>query len=79
MMFKLTDLKTEGDVLGGPVSEDNVYLRAYGKVLPTIEIDAHGNYVEVMKRHTELKVGESILMDFNLSGSLGTYRCTRIE
>lgn len=67
MRFKLIDPKNDADVLGGPVTEDNVYLRAYG------------HPIEGERAVRELAVGESTLLKFNLSGTQGVYRCVRLE
>lgn len=58
---------TGENVLGGPVSEDNAYIRAYPRVLAG------------RKAINALAVGESTLAEYSLSGSKGVYRIVRID
>ena len=63
--FKLCNLKDE-DVMGGALSEDNVYIRTYGSALPG------------QKSALDLAEGESTLYRFRLSGQTGTYKIVRL-
>lgn len=64
-MFKVIDPATNEDVLGGAVSEDNVYIRVYARVC-----DGH-------KRIADLDVGESSQCKYSLSGTQGVYLVVR--
>ncbi len=55
------------DVLGGPVSEKNAYIAAYPRVL------------DDEPRIADLRVFESTMVEYSLSGSTGRYRIKRIE
>lgn len=56
------------DVLGGPVTEDNVYIKTYGSRL------------EGQKPVAELEVGEGSLHRYKLSGQKATvYKIVRVE
>ena len=63
--FTVVDGKGE-NVLGGAVSEDNVYIRAYPKLVDGPKL-------------LDLKVGEESVVEYNLSGSKGTYYVRRVE
>lgn len=63
--YTITD-KTDSDVLGGPVSEHNVYISAYAD--PGLG-----------KHPRDLEIGEHTWCTYSLSGSKGTYKVTRIE
>lgn len=66
-MFRILDGKDDL-VLGGDVSEDNVYVRVYGSTL-------RGE-----KRPTDLAIGESTRKRYALSGQKPTvYRILRIS
>ena len=66
--FVLKDTRTDEDVLGGPVTEDNAYVTLYGSPVNAGD-----------KSPKELNVGESVLRRYSLSGSSGTYRLVRLE
>jgi len=65
--FKIYDRKDGEDVLGGPVSEDNAYVRAYAKPLVG------------QKPPLSLEIGESSRCAFSLSGGYGEYTIIRVE
>lgn len=66
--FRITDPRTDEDVLGGAVSEDNAYIAAYGA--PVNKGDPHPR---------DLEIGASVLRRYSLSGTTGTYRIVRID
>lgn len=67
-MFKLVKPGTDEDVLGGAVSEDNVYIRTYGTRL------------KGEKPVADLEVGEGSLHRYKLSGQRATvYKIIRVE
>jgi hypothetical protein len=59
-MFRLQSLTTAEDVLGGAVTEDNVFIAAYGSVLPGY------------KHPSKLGVGETTRKKYALSGQRPT-------
>lgn len=66
--FKLVNPGTDEDVLGGAVTEDNVYIKTYGSRLAD------------QKPVAELEVGESSLHRYKLSGQKATvYQIVRVE
>lgn len=65
-MKKFRLMGKEGDVFGGRIYEDNVYLKTYGKI-------------EKGKPVCELELGESCLMKVRLSGETGLYRVLRCD
>lgn len=67
MKFKVLDPKNDEDVLGGEVSEDNVYIRTYGVPL------------KGEKRPVDLAIGETTMVRYSLSGTRGVYRIARTE
>lgn len=67
-LYRILDDRDGSDVLGATVSGDNVYVRAYGRLL-------HGE-----KRPEDLLVGESTRKRYNLSGQRPTvYRILRVS
>lgn len=64
MRFKLIKTGSQSDVLGGPVSEDHVYLSIYAQ------------YED--RRHTDLDVDEWCHCTIRLSGEKGAYTVVRI-
>ena len=68
MKFRIIDDKNDSIVLGGDVTEDNVYVRTYGALLPGEKLP------------TDLQVGESTRKRYALSGQKPTvYRILRVE
>jgi hypothetical protein len=66
--FRIIDDRDGSSVLGGDVSENNVYIRTYGALLPGETPIA------------DLAVGESALKRYALSGGKPTvYRVLRVE
>jgi len=66
--YKLVVPGTDTDVLGGAVSEDNVYISAYGSRL------------DGEKPVSDLTVGEGSLHRYSLSGQRPTvYKIVRVE
>lgn len=66
-MYRIRHPEKDGEDVMGPVGEDNVYINAYGVPLPG-QTPVH-----------QLKVGESTLVKYSLSGTTGTYKVIRLE
>ncbi len=64
-LFRIIDPKSDSDILGGEVSEDNAHL--------TICMSKSA------KNHRMLKIGESMMADFSCSGTYGYYRVLRTK
>ena len=67
MRFVILKTSDDSNVMGGELSEDNVYICAYPKP------------IKDNKHPTKLAVGESSLCEYSLSGSKGVYRVVRID